>query len=94
MILDLSNPLDRKKFSTYRNKRFEQGKKVEIKEIKPKRTLSQNAYLHVCITIFAINYGESLENSKKFLKRECGFMTKEVDGMREYISSADLDTRE
>ena len=34
---------------------------VEIKEIKPQRTMKQNSYLHLIINFFAAEYGENAE---------------------------------
>jgi hypothetical protein len=65
MKLDLSNPFDKKKFKTYSNKLYDQGAKVEIKKINPARSLNQNSYLHVCLSLYAINFGEHLEDVKK-----------------------------
>ena len=49
MILDLTNEVDKQAFKDYYNKLLNKSAKVEIREIKNKRTLSQNAYLHVLI---------------------------------------------
>ena len=69
MILDTSNPLDSKKAETYFKKLLEAKKKIELKEIKAKRSIKHNAYLHVCITLFAIEFGYTIEESKTLLKR-------------------------
>ena len=41
---------------------------VEVKEKKKVRSISQNSYLHVIITIYAIEYGCSLDEMKQLLK--------------------------
>jgi hypothetical protein len=41
---------------------------VEVKEKKKVRSISQNSYLHVIITICAIEYGCSLDEMKQLLK--------------------------
>ena len=74
MILDTSNSLDRNKAETYFNTLLSNNKKIELKEIKNKRTITQNKYLHVCITLFAIEFGYTLDEAKTLLKRECSFM--------------------
>ena len=74
MKLDLSNKLDINRFKSYSNKLIEQGKKVELKELKNTRSLRQNAFLHVCISLFAIEFGYNLDEAKTHLKRECNFM--------------------
>lgn len=74
MILDLNNTLEIKKAEAYFKKLLESKKKIELKELRLKRTISQNSYLHVCITLFAIEFGYTIEESKTLLKRSCGFM--------------------
>ena len=49
---------------------------------KPKRSASQNAYLHVCISIYAIELGYTLEEAKTLLKRMCHFMVYEKNGYK------------
>ena len=44
-------------------------KVVEIKEVKPRRSLAQNAYLHVLIGGFGSHFGYSLEEAKALYKR-------------------------
>jgi hypothetical protein len=46
------------------------GKMVEIKEIKPKRSLPQNAYLHSLLGIFGSHFGYTLEEAKLLWKRD------------------------
>lgn len=94
MILDLTIKEDINKFSDYAHDLLNKGKKVELKEIKNKRTLSQNAYLHVCITLYAINYGLTLEEAKTDLKRACHFMIYEKNGNKYLKRTRDFDTKE
>jgi hypothetical protein len=72
----------------------EKKAKVELKQKREKRTLSQNAYLHVCISMFAIHVGETLRRTKTDLKRESGFMVEEYKGKKYLRSSTELDTKE
>jgi len=44
-------------------------KVVEIKEVKPRRSLPQNAYLHVLLGAFGANFGYSMEEAKALYKR-------------------------
>ena len=94
MILDLSNDLDKKKFREYGNKLFSEGRKVEIKELKGKRTIKQNSYLHICITLYAIHFGEILEDAKSDLKQNCPFMICKRNGQERTKRTRDLDTKE
>lgn len=58
----------------YEIKDFTRSKTLTYEDNEPLRTLDQNAYLHVCISIFAINTGYTLSEAKSFLKRQCDFM--------------------
>ena len=80
MKLDLQNPLDLQKFKTYANKLVTEKAKVELKKVSVNRSISLNSYLHVVITLFAIEYGYTLEEAKTLLKRLCGFMVYEKNG--------------
>lgn len=42
---------------------------VDIKEVKPKRSLNQNAFLHLLISAFGAHFGWSLEEAKSLYKR-------------------------
>lgn len=68
---------------------------VEIKEIRPKRTLAQNSYLHLIIGYFGFHFGYTLEEAKQLYKeinRDIYFYKKKD---RTFIrSSADLDKQE
>ena len=68
MKLDLQNPLDLQKFKTYANKLVNEKAKVELKKVSVKRSISLNSYLHVVITLFAIEYGYTLEEAKTLMQ--------------------------
>ena len=94
MKLNLSNPIDQNKAVTYLTKLLEGEKLIELKEIKKVRTLRQNAYLHVIITLYAIHFGSTLEEAKTDLKRECDFMRYTKNDNIYLKSTAKLDTKE
>lgn len=71
---DLSKLDDLREFKTKCEYLVGNKKKVDLKAIRNARSMSQNSYLHVCISLFAIEFGYTLEESKTFLKRECSFM--------------------
>lgn len=48
---------------------------IELKKVIERRTISQNSFLHVLISLYAVNFGLTLEEAKTFLKSECPFMT-------------------
>jgi len=70
MIFDLSKPIDIKKFKLKVESFIESEYIVDLKIKRLKRSLRHNAYLHVCITLFAIEFGYSLNEAKTLLKRE------------------------
>ena len=72
----------------------EQGKEVELVSKQKKRTISLNSFLHVVITLFAINFGYSIEEAKTLLKRMCFFMVYEKKGIKFLKRTRDLDNLE
>lgn len=56
------------------NKLLDQEANIELRKIQPKRTLSQNAWIHLLITLYAIEAGLTIEESKTYLKNQCHFM--------------------
>ena len=71
MIYDTSKELEVNKLLSRLDALLSKKCIIELKEKKKPRTLSQNAYLHVCITLFAIAFGYDLENAKYLLKSMC-----------------------
>jgi len=94
MKFDLTKPTDLRQFKARAEYLEEKGLKVELKEIRNKRSLSQNAYLHVVITLFAMEYGLRLNEAKTDLKRECDFMTYENNGKKYLRETSQMDTKE
>lgn len=102
MIYDTSNPLDKANFLLRAKKLAESGKIIELTEKKPRRTLSQNSYLHVTIAYFASQYGCTTEWAKqRYFKQLVNpelFVREKDDeflGRVKYLrSSADLDVSE
>jgi hypothetical protein len=80
MKFDLNNSLDRNKYDTYSDKLKLSNSKVELKKLGANRSISINSYLHVCISLFAIEFGYTLAESKTMLKRGCEFMRYEKSG--------------
>ena len=72
MKFQLQKDIDKFKFYFDKYSKFEGV--VELKKIHPKRSINQNSYLHVCISIFAIETGYTLDEMKEVLKRKCSFM--------------------
>ena len=60
----------------------EKQKIIELTASRKPRSINQNSYLHVVITLYAIEYGYTLNEAKTDLKRMCGFMTYEKNNSR------------
>lgn len=82
MKYDLSINRDLKNAEFYFSKLVNTKSKIEINKIVNKRTISLNSYLHVCISLFAVEYGYNLEEAKTLLKRNCNFMVYEKNGIK------------
>lgn len=94
MKYDLSNSLDQNSAKTYFDKLILKNSKIELKAIQGKRSISINSYLHVCITLFAIEFGYTLAEAKVLLKRECGFMVYEKNGQRFLVETSKQNNEE
>jgi hypothetical protein len=103
MILDATKQFDIERARTRLEKLIENKSKFELTEKKPVRSVSQNAYLHLIIGWFAIEYGETIDyvkrmifkklvNPKIFIFERENKKTKEK--RKELRSSADLDSAE
>lgn len=95
MKFDLTLTHDRTKFIQNTLRLLRKSAKVDQIEKFPGRTVKQNAYFHVLVTYIAVETGESIERTKRMLKRQrldvFGFVE---DGFTHLRSSADLSTKE
>lgn len=102
MLFNLQNPYEHERFKAYVNKLFRDRSVVEVKKKSPRRTLSQNSYLHLLIGYFASQYGCSADEVKiDYYKRTCNrdlFERRATNRQGREItylrSSADLTTAE
>ena len=94
MILNLTNSIDVKKAEIYLRKLIDGKCKIELRKIIPSRTLNLNKYLHICISIYAIEFGYTLEESKTQLKRLCSFMIYEKNGDKFLKQTSKLDNKD
>ena len=92
MKFQLQKDIDKFKFYSEKYSKFEGV--VELKKIHPKRSINQNSYLHVCISIFAIEKGYTQKEMKKLLKEQCSFMQYEKNGHIFLKDSSDLNSKE
>lgn len=76
-----------------------EGKLVELKEIKPRRTLPQNSYLHLLFGAFGLETGNTADNAKalyKWVNKDLYYRQRKMGGevFIHIRSSADLDKEE
>ena len=98
-LYDTSNPLDKANFMLRAKKLAESGKIIELAEKKPKRTLSQNNFLWLCLSYWGCQTGytkEEAETIYKNVNRELYYTHKVIAGVEiEYIRHTyELDTAE
>jgi len=79
MIYDLSKDIDKERATAKFTYLLKNGKKADIKEVRNKRTIKQNAYLHVLFTLFGIEVGLTIDESKTYIKRELKFFYEKQD---------------
>mgnify|MGYP003638903080 FL=1 len=103
MILDATKQFDIERARTRLEKLIENKCKFELTEKKPVRSVSQNAYLHLIIGWFAIEYGETIDYVKRMMFKKLVnpeiFIferenTKTGEKRKELRSTATLDSRE
>lgn len=102
MIYNLSSQLDAQNAKTRLDLLVKRGSVIELTEKKPRRSLNQNAYLHLLLGYFASQTGNTLEWVKQqYYKKLCNpdiFIGEREDkllGKMKYVrSSADLSTDE
>lgn len=70
MLYDLSNELQALNFKKRCNALYEKKGIVELTEKKPRRTMSQNAYLHAALSYFGLQTGYSLAEVKRWYFKE------------------------
>lgn len=103
MIFNASNEFDIQRAKERLDYLIEKKKTFEITEKKPKRTYSQNNYIHLLFAWFALEYGETPEyvkqeifkklvNPQIFLTEYVNYKTGEVRAA--WRSTADLNTKE
>lgn len=77
----------------YFSKLLEDGSKIELKKIAKRRTLNQNSYLHAILTLYATEWGWSMEEAKTYIKRTLKY-TYEKNGEEFLTSTSLMNTKE
>lgn len=93
MKYDLTNPESLKKALAYFHMLQSSGAKCEIKKIHPKRSLSQNRYLHLLFGKYGLEFGWTIEEAKLVVKEQLGY-SYEKNGKVFSKSTADMNTKE
>jgi hypothetical protein len=103
MLYDLSDEVDVQRFDTRVDFLKKKGGFVELLAVREERTIKQNRYLHLLLSFFALEYGETLRYVKEELFKKTVnpdlFRTEYVnkstgEARTEWRSTASLDTRE
>jgi len=94
MKYDLSNQYEQNSARAYFDKLLSDGKRIDLAEVKPARSLSQNSYLHVVITLWAIHHGYKLSEAKDLLKDTCPFMHYEKNGHAFRVETSKQDSKQ
>lgn len=101
MIIKTTNPIDKQKAVDYFDKLINKDCTFELTEKKPKRSYSQNRYLHLILGWFSIETGYTLEYTKREIYKKAvnkeTYLVKikgKLGEVADLKSSSDLDTRE
>lgn len=100
MFYDTSSQFDLENLKNRLDYLIKNGKKVELKEVLPRRSINQNSYLHLLLCHYAMETGNTLEwvkikYFKELLNKDIFFETKNDSYLGETFeikSTSDLDT--
>lgn len=70
MVFNIANEKGVRDAKSYLNHLQSEGLTIEIKPWKPRRSLRQNSFLHLTLSILAIELGETLEYTKQVIFKE------------------------
>lgn len=87
MIYETLKPFDANKSMTWLKNAIEKGKVVDMTEKRKKRTLSQNAYMHVIFKLYGLEFGYTEKEAKDVLKDESGDIFQYEKNGREFLRS-------
>lgn len=103
MRYDLNNDIQLQQARTRFDFLVKSGVVVDLIHVRKKRTIKQNAYLHLVLSWFALEYGETLEYTKQIIFKQwvnkdvflTEYVNRKTGEIREtYKSTKDLDTKE
>ena len=93
MKFKLSENIEAQKARIYLENLISKEANIELTKKNPPRSLSQNSYLHVCISLYAIHFGYTLSEAKTLLKRACDFMTYQKEGQEHFVETSKSDSK-
>lgn len=93
MRYDTSIPSERENAIAYIKQLLDEKARFDIKKIHPKRTIPQNSYLHLLLSMYGLHFGLTLEEAKQDVKVELGY-TYEKNGKTYLKSTAEMNTKE
>lgn len=95
MKLSLNNSIEVAKARTYLEKLIKDGANIELRKVMPARSLDQNSYLHVCISIFSDATGYDREEVLELMSHQIPeIMRYEKNGHDFRKSTTKMDTKE
>lgn len=94
MKYDTKHQIQKEKAIAYLYKLLSKDCVVEVKKVNISRTIQQNKYLHVLISLFSIEFGYTLEEGKTLLKRNCSFIIYEKKGVKFLRKTSEMKTDE
>lgn len=102
MVFNLENSFEKKSALTYLEKLITSKKVIELKEIKPKRSLNQNRYIHLLFSWFALQTGYTCEEVKQIVFKQIvnpdlfyqGEHETTIGSIHRWRSTKDLNTKE
>ena len=94
MKFSLSKTYDKNKSDAYYKKLRDSGSDIELKKVLKVRSVSQNAYLHVCIDLFGISYGLDRDSMKEKLKYWYKFYKVDEDGCTIYGRTSKMNSEQ
>lgn len=93
-VYNLKNQFGIQQAKEYLERLIKAEAKIKIEKVSGKRSLSQNAYLHVLFTLYGLEVGLTIDESKDFVKRSCPFMTYSKKDTIFVKKTSRLDTKE
>jgi hypothetical protein len=91
MKFDLANQSEAGQALAYLLELTQRGKLAEVTKVSPRRSLNQNAYLHLIIGYFGLHFGYTLEEAKFLYKQiNAGLYRYEKAGRIFWRSTRDL----